>query len=182
MEDLLRSLRNLGLKAPESSQLLELLDKDEKVQERLAKILSLSSLEQDFEGGAAALMGQELLEEAVKALLDNFQRFLNRQQQAVEKEQKGQVKRIKWAPRKALLARQTAALKRLEQEHNESSSFRPRLVFDGTQSFCSTSELSQLEPVKCSDLYEAPKRYQGGIHPSSLSLSHKADQYSLSPL
>lgn len=164
MEDLLRSLRNLGLKSPESSQLLELLDKDEQIQDRLAKILSLSSLEEDFESGAAAaLMGQDLLQEAVKALLDNFQRSLKRQQQAAEKERTGGVKKIKWAPRKALLARQAAALKRSEQEQQDSPLYRPRLVFDGTQSFCSTSDLSQLKSVRCVELNEAPKRYQGEL-------------------
>ena len=161
MEDLLRSLRNLGLKTPEPSQLLELLDEDEQVQERLAQILSLSSLEQDFAGGAA-LMGQDLLQEAVKALLDNFKRSLQRQQQAAKKEGQGLgARRVKWAPRKALLARQQAALQRAERERSESSVAQPRLVFDGPQSFCSTSTLDQLKRIGCADLAEAPRRYEG---------------------
>lgn len=165
MDELLRSLRNLGLKAPDPSQLVELLDEDENVQEELARILSLSSLEQDLEdaggGGAASLMGQELLQEAVKALLDNFHKSIKRQQQVAERERNGGVKKIKWAPRKALIARQAAALQRLEKEQQDSPDYRPRLVFDGTESYCSTSSLKQLTRLRCADLCEAPTRYTG---------------------
>jgi len=166
MEELLRSLQNLGLRLPDPSQLIELLDEDEKVQERLVRILSLSSLEQDYEdagggGGAAALMGQELLQEAVKALLENFQNSIKRQQQVALRERIGGSKTIKWPPRKALLARQTAALQRLQTERQDSPEYRPRLVFDGNECFHSTTSLAQLSRLKCSDLKEAPKRYTG---------------------
>jgi hypothetical protein len=164
MDDLLRSLRNLGLKAPDSSQLLELLDEDDQVRARLVKVISLGSLDlQDGGGGggAAALMGQELLEEAVKALLGNFQVSIKKQQLVAERERLGGVKKIKWPPRKALLARQTSALQRLERERQESPTYRPRLVFDSSESYCSTSKLEQLRNMQCTDLKEAPKRYTG---------------------
>jgi hypothetical protein len=172
MEDLLRSLRNLGLKAPDSSQLLELLDEDAQVQDRLVKVLSLSSVEQDFDddagggGGAAALMGHELLQEAVAALLDGFRKTIARQQQAVKREKEGKATKVKWPPRKALLARQAAAIQRSERDQLESSHWRPRLIFDSTESFSSTSKLSELKRVGCSDLTEAPKRYQGKFETS----------------
>lgn len=159
MDDLLRSLRNLDLKPPDSSQLLDLLDEDEQVRARLAKLLSLSSLEALDDG--SGLMGQDLLQEAVKALLDTFQSTVRRQQQTAERERLGQVKRIKWPPRKALLARQTAALQRLQRERQESPNYRPRLVFDSNESYCSTTTLAQLRRLHCADLEEAPRRYAG---------------------
>lgn len=177
MEDLLRSLRNLGLQAPGSSQLLELLDEDARVQQNLVKVLSLSSLTDELDeqggggGGVAALMGQELLQEAVKALLDNFGKFLQRQRQTAQREGQGGSKRVKWPPRKALLARQAAALQRSEREQTESHGYRPRLVFDGTRSFCSTSSVASLKRVGCADLNQAPKRYQGELlHPILLCM------------
>ena len=172
MEDLLRALRNLGLKAPEPSQLLELLDEDEKVQIDLARIMSLSSVAHDLEEGngggsgsagesVAALMGQELLQEAVSALLDNFRRSLKRQQQTAERERTGQSRKVKWPPRKALLARHQAALQRLQREQEESPHYRPRLVFDGPDSYHSTLPLDKLAMMTCADIVEAPKRYEG---------------------
>ncbi|UZJ51802.1 hypothetical protein CBS101457_001122 [Exobasidium rhododendri] len=165
MEDLLRSLRNLGLKPPDSSQLLELIDDDAQVQEKLVKVLALSSVGEDFdEGGgegAGALMGHELLQEAVTALLDNFRKTIAKQQQAVRNEKDGKPKKIRWPPRKALFARQTAAIQRSERDTVESPDWRPRLVFDTSESFYSTSSLSQLTRMECLELTEAPKRYQG---------------------
>lgn len=172
MEDLLRSLRNLGLKPPDPSQLLELLEEDEEVQERLARIISLSSLDHDLDAngagsssdaGVAALMGQDLLQEAVTALLDNFRSSLKRQQQAAERERKAEHRKIKWPPRKALLARQEAALQRLEKDRLESPYYRPKLIFDGTVSYHSTADVNQLKQIAVADLNQVPRRYQGEI-------------------
>lgn len=169
MEDLLRSLRNLGLGAPSPSQLLELLDTDEEVQKRLAQLLSLSSVldgeggEEGGAGGAAMMMGQDLLEEAVNALLDSFRKTLDRQREASKKEATTKAPtKVKLAPRKALLARQDAALKRAEQQRQEAGrGYRPRLVVDGKVSYHSTRPLASLKRISCGDLNLAPRRYEG---------------------
>lgn len=189
MEDLVRSLRNLGLRPPNAAQLWELLDDDKEVQARLIKLLAFNNADVDDEGqdgmsagaGVAALMGQDLLQEAVSALLDNFRRTIERQRETTQKEEallrndmdagssgngtrktKTGPKKVKFPPRKALLARQEAALRKDGDERARSQGYRPRLVFDGSQSFFSQSELSNLRRVACCDFEIVPKRYKGG--------------------
>jgi hypothetical protein len=173
MEDLLRGLRNLGLQAPNPAQLWQLLDDDVEVQRRLIKLLAFNVSradeqdDTDGDGGfAAALMGQDLLQEAVSALLDNFRRAIERQRLSHRPEdenlQKGISKKVKLPPRKALVARFDAALRKDEEERRACPGYRPRLVYDGNTAFHSQREtLDELKAVRAVDLSEAPKRYEG---------------------
>ncbi|PWN35306.1 uncharacterized protein FA14DRAFT_39985 [Meira miltonrushii] len=192
MEDLIRSLRNLGLRPPDPGQLWELLDDDKEVQTRLVKLLAFNVApnEEDGEGeqglgggnDVAALMGQDLLQEAVSALLDNFKRMLEKQRQTAQREeaiitdstqepQEGKAnkgsklsvapKKVKLPPRKALFLRHEAAIRKDDDERSTARGYRPRLVFDGSTSFHSRRQVADLETIACKDLDVAPKRFTG---------------------
>lgn len=195
MEDLIRSLRNLGLRPPDPGQLWELLDDDKEVQTRLVKLLAFNvgpSEEEEGEQGTnvgggggndvAALMGQDLLQEAVSALLDNFKRMLEKQRQTAlreeaittgskeepqeEKAKKGSKssvtpKKVKLPPRKALFLRHEAAVRKDDEERSTDRGYRPRLVFDGSASFHSREPVEDLQRIACKDLDIAPKRFTG---------------------
>lgn len=224
MEDLVRGLRNLGLRAPSPAQLLEILDDDAEVRQRLVRVLAFSAFGSGDGGGlqggkdddsgdgggssaAAALMGQDLLQEAVAALVDNFTGVIERQRVVSQRESailrlastaddggrssdSGHVvqgsssklgsngkatraatkkipadapKKVRLPPRKALLARQEAALRRAKDDEAQRHRYRPRLVFDGETTYVSPRRLSEMRRISCSHLDAAPRRYKGFV-------------------
>lgn len=171
MEDLLKGLRNLGLKPPSSSQIWELLDDDEDAQHRLIRLLAFSAWDEQNE--TLALMGQDLIQEAVSALVSNFHQSVERQRVNAQQEQKVMEhnatsnvtrRKVKLPPQKALVSRQEAAIRRIEEERHcatQNGGYRPRLVFEGLTSFYSHLPLDHLQPISCQDLLQAPQRYTG---------------------
>lgn len=81
MEDLLRSLRGLGLKPPAPDQLLDLLDADQEVQKRLAAELALQP-----DGDDAGLITKDIIDAGVVAILETFRRSLSKDQELVRAE------------------------------------------------------------------------------------------------
>ncbi|MCO5613816.1 hypothetical protein L7F22_068094 [Adiantum nelumboides] len=124
-------------------------------------------------------MGQDLLQEAVLALLDNFKKMLDKQRQTSQREEailqegmndeevkKGTKssntpKKVKLPPRKALFLRHEAAIRKDDEERLSSRGYRPRLIFDGSTSFHSRRQVADLERISCKDLNVAPKRFLG---------------------
>ena len=78
-----------------------------------------------------------------------------------EKEQLQKPAAVKMPPRKAHVARYTAALKRAARAEEESGPMRPRLVFDGGPSYVSRASLAELEPISAADMKLVPRRYEG---------------------
>lgn len=74
MDDLLRSLRGLGVSAPSPDQLMELLDADISTQRRLAQSLSFELLDPDD-----PLATGDLLEGAIQAVLENYRRSVDKE-------------------------------------------------------------------------------------------------------
>ncbi|PWN49504.1 hypothetical protein IE53DRAFT_380495 [Violaceomyces palustris] len=137
MEDLLRSIRNIGLALPDPTQLLQLLDPDPEVQESLAQMLALNHQEPEQEdqesdadddaansdvssdaGVADPLIDSDLFKGAVQALLENYRKAADKERDALKKEELAlrTPKPLKAVPLKALLARQAAEIKRREEE------------------------------------------------------------------
>ena len=190
MEDLLRALRNIGLALPDHEQLLQLSDPDPEVQDKLAQLLALNSSATELQDEPAAtpdeqadsdddqppvdpLIDADLFKGAVQALLENYNKFIDKERDALkrEAEQLDSPKKIKPVPLKALLARQSAEIKRRAEEYyaagyeTESGKPRkrfylPRQTFDGFGSYSSEAPLSQLTRLD-SDEFQCPKRFTG---------------------
>ncbi|CBQ72095.1 conserved hypothetical protein [Sporisorium reilianum SRZ2] len=195
MEDLLRALRNIGLALPDAEQLLQLSDPDAEVQDNLARHLSLTPAKNDLvpdENDAQPnadtadaqdeeeddlamdpLVDADLFKGAVQALLENYNKSIDKERDALrrEKEALASPKKLKPVPLKALLARQAAEIKKRQEEvyiagHDTESGrkrrrlYLPRQTFDGVGSYASDTPLDQLTRVDADEL-EAPKRFQG---------------------
>ncbi|KDN44243.1 hypothetical protein K437DRAFT_139704 [Tilletiaria anomala UBC 951] len=160
MEDLLRSLRGLGLQAPNSEQLLELLDQEPESQRRLAQLLALQSKDDNDD----SLLTKDILDAGVQALFENFARALQKEKELFKSELNALAvpKPIKTVPRKALLARQAAEIKRMQEAWAASEGYHPRLIFDGGDTYHSTTPLSQLKALSVRNL-KAPARHVGSF-------------------
>lgn len=194
MEDLLRALRNIGLALPDAEQLLQLSDLDAEVQDNLARHLSLTpakndlipdendaqdqsgtddTREDDEDLGMDPLVDADLFKGAVQALLENYNKSIDKERDALrrEKEALASPKKLKSVPFKALLARQAAEIKKRQEEvyiagHDPESGrkrrrlYLPRQTFDGVGSYASDTPLDQLTRMDADEL-EAPKWFQG---------------------
>ncbi|CDS82309.1 uncharacterized protein SPSC_03128 [Sporisorium scitamineum] len=194
MEDLLRALRNIGLALPDAEQLLQLSDPDAEVQDNLARHLSLTPAKNDLvpdenneqgskdptdtqedeeDLGMDPLVDADLFKGAVQALLENYNKSIDKERDALrrEKEAIASPKRLKPVPLKALLARQAAEIKKRQEEvyiagHDPETGrkrrrlYLPRQTFDGLGNYASESTLDQLKRIDADEL-EAPKRFQG---------------------
>ncbi|PWY98477.1 hypothetical protein BCV70DRAFT_201787 [Testicularia cyperi] len=193
MEDLLKALRNIGLALPDHEQLLQLSDPDPEVQENLARHLALNPAKNDLESdknveeaqsnhedeeedddlGVDPLMDADLFKGAVQALLENYNKFIDKERDALRKEADlfSAPKRVKPVPLKALLARQAAEIKKRQEEvytagydpesgRKRRRFYLPRQTFDGVGSYASSKPLSQLTRVDF-DQFEAPKCLEG---------------------
>ncbi|SNX82970.1 uncharacterized protein MEPE_01676 [Melanopsichium pennsylvanicum] len=195
MEDLLKALRNIGLELPDPEQLLQLSDPDSKVQDNLARHLSLTPAKSDLvpeQAHQAAdpsseiknnsddqnfdfdpLVDADLFKGAVQALLENYNKFNDKERDFLRKEKESLVspKKLKPVPLKALLARQTAEIKKRQEEvyiagHDLESGrkrkrlYLPRQTFDGVGSYASEKPLDKLTRLDADEL-AAPKRFDG---------------------
>ncbi|KAJ9478050.1 SET domain-containing protein [Pseudozyma hubeiensis] len=194
MEDLLKALRNIGLSLPDPEQLLQLSDPDTEVQDNLARHLSLTPAKDDLlpdeedsghDGAEVAaqddeddpvldpLMDADLFKGAVQALLENYNKSIDKERDFLRKEQDALAspKKLKPVPLKALLARQAAEIKKRQEEvytaaHDPESGrkrrrlYLPRQTFDGVGSYASDTPLEQLKRVDADEL-EAPRRFKG---------------------
>ncbi|SPO22068.1 uncharacterized protein UTRI_02070_B [Ustilago trichophora] len=195
MEDLLRALRNIGLSLPDHEQLLQLSDPDSEIQDNLARHLSLTPAKNDLvpdESDEAAtddnkdgeedddedlaldpLVDADLFKGAVQALLENYNKSIDKERDALRKEKEAlsAPKKLKPVPLKALLARQAAEIKKRQEEvyiagHDPESGrkrrrlYLPRQTFDGVGSYASDKPLDQLTQLDADEL-ETPKRFEG---------------------
>lgn len=195
MEDLLKALRNIGLALPDPEQLLQLSDPDGEVQDSLARHLSLTPAKNDLvpEGNEAAndagpdpnssgdeedptldpLIDADLFKGAVQALLENYNKSIDKERDFLRKEKEALTspKKLKPVPLKALLARQAAEVKKRQEEiyiagHDAESGrqrtrlYLPRQTFDGVGSYASDRPLAQLQRIDADEL-EAPRRFEG---------------------
>ncbi|KAJ1028486.1 hypothetical protein NDA16_001652 [Ustilago loliicola] len=193
MEDLLKALRNIGLALPDPEQLLQLSDPDGEVQDNLARHLSLTPAKNDLvpdENEPATddtavrsddedvlemvpLVDADLFKGAVQALLENYNKSIDKERDALRKEKEALAspKKLKPVPLKALLARQAAEIKKRQEEvyaashHPESGrkrkrTYLPRQTFDGVGSYASDKPLDQLTRIDADEL-AAPKRFDG---------------------
>ncbi|KAK0569451.1 hypothetical protein OC861_000939 [Tilletia horrida] len=187
MEDLVRSLRSLGLKPPSSSLLVDLLesDGDPAAQKRLADLLALEKLNDDDDNEDEDIfITPDVVRGALLSLLDSFSRTLSRSRdlhkreyaaflQSQQQQPDRKKKPIKPVPRAALLNRQTSDIRRAQEEWNASLGRTtndkgrpcrplplPRLILDGAPYFTSTTALDQLERISIADL-EAPSHFKG---------------------
>lgn len=193
MEDLLKALRNIGLALPDPEQLLQLSDPDSEVQDNLARHLSLTPAKNDLvpdenepttndntaeasdneDGlGMDPLVDADLFKGAVQALLENYNKSIDKERDALRKEKEAlsAPKRLKPVPLKALLARQAAETKKRQEEiyvasHDPESgrkrkrTYLPRQTFDGVGSYASEKPLYQLIRIDADEL-AAPKRFE----------------------
>lgn len=195
MEDLLKALRNIGLALPDPEQLTQLTNPDGEVQDNLARHLSLTPAKADLvpdqqdelvQQGAQQgdeddednlaldpLVDADLFKGAVQALLENYNKSIDKERDALRKEKDAlaKPKKLKPVPLKALLARQAAEIKKRQEEayvaaHDLETGRRrrrlylPRQTFDGVGSHASDRPLDQLTPIDADEL-QAPKRFQG---------------------
>lgn len=197
MEDLLKALRNIGLALPDPEQLLQLSNLDSEVQDNLARHLSLTPAKNDLVPDEKEdqrddcseeptedddddddplldpLIDADLFKGAVQALLENYNKAIDKERDFLRKEKDALAlpKKFKPVPLKALLARQTAEIKKRQEEvfiagHDVESGRRrrrlylPRQTFDGTGSYASDRPLEQLERIDVDEL-RAPKRFDG---------------------
>ncbi|TKY87275.1 hypothetical protein EX895_003952 [Sporisorium graminicola] len=194
MEDLLKALQNIGLALPDAEQLLQLSDPDAEVQDNLARHLSLTPAKtdvaldendvqtsndahdaQDDEEDLAMdpLVDADLFKGAVQALLENYNKSIDKERDALRRETEALTspKKLKPVPLRALLARQAAEIKRRQEEvhiaaHDPESGrkrrrlYLPRQTFDGVGSYASDTPLDQLSRIDA-DEFQAPKRFQG---------------------
>ena len=195
MEDLLRALRNIGLALPDPEQLLQLSDPDAEVQDNLARHLSLTPAKNDLVPDANdatnssnavqdasddeqdlttdPLVDADLFKGAVQALLENYNKSIDKERDALRRENEALAspKKLKPVPLKALLARQAAEIKKRQEEvyvagHDPESGrkrrrlYLPRQTFDGAGSYASHLPLEQLRSIDADEL-QAPKRFQG---------------------
>ncbi len=195
MEDLLKALRNLGLALPDPEQLLQLSDPDSEVQDNLARHLSLTPAKNDLvpdeNDNAIAnsasddkadeeedddlvldpLVDADLFKGAVQALLENYNKSIDKERDALRKEKDALTspKKLKPVPLKALLARQAAEIKKRQEEvyvagHDPESGrkrrrlYLPRQTFDGVGSYASDKPLDQLSQIDADEL-QAPKHF-----------------------
>ncbi|EST07812.1 SET domain protein [Kalmanozyma brasiliensis GHG001] len=194
MEDLLKALRKIGLALPDHEQLLQLSDPDSEVQDNLARHLSLtpakddlvadekdatdaadasSTAEDDEELALDPLVDADLFKGAVQALLENYNKAIDKERDFLRKEREAlsAPKKLKPVPLKALLARQAAEIKKRQEEvyvagHDPDTGrkrrrlYLPRQTFDGVGSYASEKPLDQLKRIDADEL-EAPKRFDG---------------------
>ncbi len=194
MEDLLKALRNIGLALPDPEQLLQLSDPDTQVQDNLARHLSLTPANNDLvpdeaeqsanstddadsdadeDIGIDPLVDADLFKGAVQALLENYNKAIDKERDALRKETEALAapKKLKAVPLKALLARQAAEVKKRQDEvyvaaHDPESGrkrrrvYLPRQTFDGAGSYASDKPLAELARLDADEL-EAPKRFTG---------------------
>ncbi len=191
MEDLLKALRNIGLALPDPEQLLQLSDPDSEVQDNLARHLSLTPAKDDlvpeetdcYDGNGTEagednedlaldpLVDADLFKGAVQALLENYNKSIDKERDALRKEKEALAspKKLKPVPLKALLARQSAEIKKRQEElhiagHDPESGrkrrrlYLPRQTFDGIGSYASDKPLDKLKRVDTDEL-EAPRRF-----------------------
>ena len=165
MEELVRSLRNLGLAAPNGEQIVALVDADPRVEQRLSRELSVPpKLSDDL--GEDAFLDTALMSGATEAMLQSYNRKLQAEIAAQKKqaEQLAAPKRVKPVPIKGLLAAQDAELRRRREEREDGTTadgtYVPRQIFDTDATFCSERAASDLVPLEFSEL-EAPRRYEG---------------------
>lgn len=193
MEDLLKALRNIGLELPDPEQLLQLFDPDSEIQDNLARHLSLTPAKNDLvpdenepviNGDTTAgsdddeglvmdpLVDADLFKGAVQALLENYNKSIDKERDTLRKEKEALAapKKLKPVPLKALLARQTAEIKKRHEEvyvasHDPESgrkrkrTYLPRQTLDGVGSYASDKALDQLTRIDADQL-AAPKRFE----------------------
>ncbi|SPO39529.1 uncharacterized protein PSFLO_05010 [Pseudozyma flocculosa] len=196
MEDLLRALRNIGLALPDPEQLLQLSDPDPEVQSNLAQLIALNPSTHEYQdeprdehdAGAAdgdggsddgdapamdPLMDADLFRGAVQALLENYNKFIDKERDALQREHAALAspKKIKPVPFRALMARQDAEIKRRAEEVHAAGCdpdtgrkrrrfYLPRQTFDGYGSYASDKPLVDLSRLDADD-FAAPKRFEG---------------------
>ncbi|WFD46539.1 hypothetical protein GLX27_001176 [Malassezia furfur] len=168
MEELVRSLRNLGLAAPRGEQIVSLVDADPRTEKQLAQELAVPARidAQDDEDSAAAMVDAALLSGATEAMLANYNRVLQQNVDALRQERAAcsAPKPVKRVPLKALLAQQNAAIRRREAEREAGtqgdSVYTPRQILDTEHTFHSTRPVSALTHLEFDELV-APKRFEG---------------------
>ncbi|WFD05782.1 hypothetical protein MVES1_001116 [Malassezia vespertilionis] len=168
MEELLRSLRNLDLSAPNGEQVLALFSEYPHVDKQLAQQLAVPArLESsDVKEGIDAMMDAALLSGATEAMLQNYNRALEKDTELLHNEHK-QIyapKPVKRVPLKALLAAQHATIRRREEEAKAASENAPfyvvRQINDTVHTFYSTRHVAELTRVDM-DEFAVPKRLEG---------------------
>ncbi|WFD36300.1 hypothetical protein MCUN1_003179 [Malassezia cuniculi] len=163
MEELVRSLRNLGLAPPTGEQIVSLVDADPRVEQRLARELSVPP-QLDSHLGGDAVLDTVLMSGATEAMLQSYNRKLQSEIASQKKQQDALAspKRIKRVPLKGLLAAQDAELRRRRQELQEGTTpqglYVPRQFFDTDSTYCSDKDYKTLRPLEMDEL-EVPKRY-----------------------
>ncbi|WFC97778.1 hypothetical protein MYAM1_000497 [Malassezia yamatoensis] len=169
METLVRSLRNLGLAAPNGEQITSLVDADPQVEKRLAQQLAVPAQIDlmDSEDASAAMVDAALLTGATEAMLANYNRTLQQQVEALKEEfvKTNSPKPIKRIPLRALLSQQEALIRRRTEERLSSTSksgstYIPRQILDTDFVHCSTKAVSDLQRLDFDELL-APKRFEG---------------------
>lgn len=169
MEELVRSLRNLELALPRGEQITSLVDADPTTEKQLAQELAvparLDTLNEEDVG--SAMLDAALLSGATEAILQNYNRALQADVDALQREhaQTSAPKRVKALPFKALLAQQDASIRRRAREREASTGedgtlYMPRQISDTVHTYSSAAPISALTSVDMAE-FEAPKRLAG---------------------
>jgi len=165
MEELVRSLRNLDLAAPRGEQIVSLVDADPSVEKQLAQQLAVPAHVQFDDGDGTTLMGAALLTEATEAMLQNYNGVLQKETEAMKREQNAPAKPVKRVPFRGLLAAQEAAIRRRSEERRaataaDGSVYLPRQIMDTEHTYCSMRDLGELSRIDIDEL-AAPRRHEG---------------------
>ncbi|KAE8226017.1 hypothetical protein CF319_g1318 [Tilletia indica] len=179
MEDLIRSLRALGIRPPSGNILVDLLsaDADPKEQKRLADLLALEKLKNissDDDEEEDIFITPDVVRGALLSLLDSFSRTLSRARDLHKREfvafssSSGGARAVKAVPRAALLNRQASDIRRAQEEYESilgaGGEFEPepipRLILEGGPYFTSTTPLEKLDRMGIAD-FQAPKHFAG---------------------
>jgi FKBP-type peptidyl-prolyl cis-trans isomerase (trigger factor) len=116
MEDLLRSLRGLGLNAPRSSQLLDLITEqdDPQAQKRLAQLLALGRQDEEED----VLLSKDLIDAGVQALLENFGRAVQKEKELFKV--RGSLRLVATEAHRQFICRQSKHLCRIPSQSKSS--------------------------------------------------------------